>query len=206
MNSKWYISTLLVLLSLIGLTFGRSKVVNQEIVLQFSDTEATSGSGQGHVLAAITAKLQALGITDIEVLKNDEAQLSLRYYSDIDAQHIKEFLSNNDGLSLNLEELDELPFDFPEDELPETCSLVVLDLHEAKDVLSLKGKVAFELHQDYHKFLKVPGIPINTTTVIGGNVIDDLLYKVNRTIAIAIDNVSYTFPEVRAGPSLQIND
>jgi len=101
MNFKWYIGTLLVLLSLLGVNLGPTKVVNQEIVLQFSEAERVSGSVQGDVLAAITAKLQALGITEISILENDDAVLSIRYYSDIDAAHIQNLLSSNEELPLN---------------------------------------------------------------------------------------------------------
>lgn len=205
MNFKWYIGTLLVLLSLLGVNLGPTKVVNQEIVLQFSEAERVSGSVQGDVLAAITAKLQALGITEISVLENDDAVLSIRYYSDIDAAHIQNLLSSNEELPLNFKELDKLPFQFPEDKLPETCSLVVLDLHEAQDVLSLNGKFAFKVQQDYQKFSVTPGTPINTATVSVPKSADEVAYKVNKTIATALDTISFTFPEVRAGPIMAMN-
>ncbi len=201
MNSKWYISTLLVLLSLIGLISGQqTKVVNQKIVLQFADTDTTSGAAQDDALATITSKLQALGITDIEVLENTDAQLSLRYYSSIDAHQVKEFLSNSDELLLNLEELDKLPVDFPEDELPEMCSLVVLDLHEIEDGLNLNGKFAFESHKDDYELLKFPIAAGNMTGPVGQNYAYYVSYEFNNGVAISIDNITNIFPEVRAGP------
>jgi len=203
MNSKWYIGTLVVLLSLIGLTFDQTRVVNQKIVLQFSDTNTSSGTVHEDALATITAKLQALGITDIEVLENNDAQLSLRYFSTIGAQDIKQFLSNDEELLLSLEEFDKLPFDFPEDELPEICSLVVLDLHEIEDGLSLNGKFAYELNKDDREFLNAPVASGNIVPVLGNNYPYDLSFKINRTVIISINTGAYIFPEVRAGPILQ---
>lgn len=201
MNSKWYISTLIVLLALIGLNQEQTKVANQQIVLQFTDTGMPSTSTHDDALATITAKLQALGITDIEVVKDDSKQLSLQYYSDIDAQNVGEFLSEDGDLSLTFGDIDELPVDFPKDELPESCSLVVLDLQQrTDDILSLNGKLGFELNQDYKRFSDPVVLRFDNSVVLGQDAIQKVAYKINTVVAIAIDNTSRSIPEVRAGP------
>jgi len=201
MNSKWYISTLIIILALIGLNQEQTKVANQQIVLQFADEEKTSTAAHDDALATITTKLQALGITSIEIIDNDDTQLSIRYYSDIDALSVREFLSQDSELALSYRDIDQLPFDFPKDELPETCSLIVSDLQQqTDDGLGLNGKFAFELNQDYKRFSNPVVLQFNNSIILEQEAIVRVAYKINRVVAIAIDNTSYTIPEVRAGP------
>ncbi|WP_291864728.1 hypothetical protein [Maribacter sp.] len=201
MNTKWYIGTLIIILALIGLNQEQAKVANQQIVLQFTDVEMTSVANHDDALATITKKLQVLGVANIEIIENDSTQLSIRYYSDIDAISVKEFLSHDSELSLAYKDVDQLPFDFPKDKLPENYSLVVSDFQQqTDDGLSLNGKFAFELKQDYKRFSNPIVIQFNDSIVFKQDAIVLLAYKINRVIAIAIDNTSHAIPEVRAGP------
>lgn len=201
MNTKWYISTLIIILALIGLNQEQTKVANQQIVLQFTDIEMTSVTAHDDVLATITKKLQAFGIANIEIIENDDTQLSIRYYSDIDALSIGKFLSQDCQLALTYSGINQLPVDFPKDELPESCSIVVSDLQQqTDDGLGLNGKLAFELNQDYKRFSNPVVIPHNYLIVFEQDAIVQVAYKINKVIAIAIDNTSRTIPEVRAGP------
>ena len=202
MNTKWYIGTLIIILALIGLNQEQAKVANQQIVLQFTDVEMTSATVHDNALTTITKKLQALGIVEIEIIENDDRQLSIRYYSDIDALSVKEILSQDNELSVIYSDSDELPFDFPKDELPESYCLVVSDFHKQTDNgLSLNGKLAFELNQDYKRFSNpVVGIQFNNSVILNQDALVHVAYKVNRASAIAIDTTSDTIPEVRAGP------
>jgi len=200
MISKWYGCTLLVLISFIGLSFEQPKVVNQEIVLQFTAEEQCHDTLQQDVLATIIAKLKTLGVNEIEVLTNTNNRLSLRYFSAIHAQQVKELLTNASDIALHLENFDKLPLDFPEEESPEVYSLVVVDLQEASDVISLNGKLAFELGKDQQKLVVAPAIPVNPATVLGNNAVYEVSFKANRAIILALDFISHTFPEVRAGP------
>lgn len=206
MNTKWYISTLIIILALIGLNQEQTKVANQQIVLQFSDIEMTSVTAHDDALATITKKLQTFGIANIEIIENDDTQLSIRYYSDIDALSIGKFLSQDCQLALTYSGLDQLPIDFPEDKLPESCSIVVSDLQQqTDDGLGLNGKFAFELNQDYKRFSNPVVIPHNNLIVFEQDAIVQVAYKINKVIAIAIDNTSRTIPEVRAGPYVHGN-
>lgn len=206
MNTKWYISTLIIILALIGLNQEQTKVANQQIVLQFSDIEMTSVTAHDDAIATITKKLQTFGIANIEIIENDDTQLSIRYYSDIDALSIGKFLSQDCQLALTYSGLDQLPIDFPEDKLPESCSIVVSDLQQqTDDGLGLNGKFAFELNQDYKRFSNPVVIPHNNLIVFEQDAIVQVAYKINKVIAIAIDNTSRTIPEVRAGPYVHGN-
>lgn len=201
MNTKWYISTLIIILALIGLNQEQTKGANQQIVLQFTDVEMTSVTAHDDALATITKKLQTLGIANIEIIENDGTQLSIRYYSDIDALSVGEFLSQDSEFLLSYRDIDQLPSDFPKDKLPETFSLVVSDLQQQSDGgLGLNGKFAFELKQDCKRFSNPVVIQFNDSIVLDQDAIVRVAYKINRVIAIAIDNTSHNIPEVRAGP------
>jgi hypothetical protein len=201
MNTKWYISTLIILIALLGLNQEQTKVVNQQIVLQFADAETTSVNGYDDTLATITKKLQALGIANIEIIETNDAQLSIRYYSDIDASRIAEFLSKGSELPFTYKDIDQLPADLPKEQLPENYSIVVSDLHQqTDDGLGLNGKFAFELNQDYQRFSNLVFIPNSNSIILEPDTIVQVAYRMNSVIAIAIDNTSNSFPEVRAGP------
>jgi len=74
MNAKWYASTLIIILALLGLNQEQSKVANQQIVLQFVDEAMTSEATCDNALVSITKSLKALGIADIEVVESNYNQ------------------------------------------------------------------------------------------------------------------------------------
>jgi hypothetical protein len=206
MNTKWYISTLIIILALIGLNQGQTQVANQKIVLQFTDVEITSRSAHDSALATITKKLQALGIANIEIIEEGDKRLSIRYYSDIDALSVGKFLSQDGELVLSSNHSDQFPLEFPNDELPETCSLVVFDLHQQTDAgLSLNGRFAVQSNQSFKRFFTPVVLQLSNAIVFQQNTSADVAYKINRVVTIAIDNTSQTIPEVRAGPHVYGN-
>lgn len=204
MNAKWCVSTLFIILALFGLSQEQKKASNQQISLQFADVELASGTAHDDVLAVITKKLEVLGVDAIEIVENDGTQLSIRYYSDVDALSVKEFLSQeNHQLVLNEEEF---PSDSPNKELPENYNLVVSDLHQqADDGVTLNATLVVPQKHDDKTFSYPVVLPFSETIVFEQEAIVDTAFKINRTIAIAIENSSRTIPEVRAGPYVNGN-
>jgi hypothetical protein len=199
MNAKWCVSTLFIILALLGLSQEQKKASNQQILLQFVDVELASGTAHDDVLVAITKKLEVLGVDTIEIVENDGSQLSIRYYSDVDADSVKEFLSQENQLSLANEE--ESPSDSPKKELPETYNLVVSDLHQqAENGVTINATLVVPQKHDAKTFSHPVVLTFSETIVFEQDAIVDTAYKINTTIAIAIDNTSRTIPEVRAGP------
>ena len=204
MNAKWCISTLLIILALLGLSQEQTKASNQQILLQFIDVELASETAHDEVLTAITKRLKVLGIEAIEIIENDGKQVSIRYYSDVDALSVKKFLTQKNHLSLTYD--DEVPFDFPKEQLPEKYNLVVSDLHQQADNgLSLNGNLVLIHKQDYKRFSNPVILQYNNAIVFKQDTIVNVSFKINRNIAIAIDNTSQTIPEVRAGPNVYGN-
>lgn len=201
MNAKWCVSTLIIILALLGLSQEQTKASNQQILLQFTDVEFASENAHDEVLAAITKSLKVLGVDAIEIIENDGRQVSIRYYSDVDALSVKEFLTQENQLSLIYD--NELPLNFPKEQLPEKYNLIVSDLHQqAENGFNLIGNLVLIQKQDYDSFSNPVIIQFNDRTVFKQNAIVHVSFKINRNIAIAIDNTSQTIPEVRAGPSV----
>lgn len=199
MNAKWCVSTLFIILALLGLSQEQKKASNQQILLQFADVELVSKTAHDEILAVITKKLEVLGIHAIEIIENDGTQLSIRYYSDIDALSVKEFLSEENQLALTND--DNSPSDSPKEELPEKYSLVVSDLHQHVDNgVTLNATLVAVQKQDFNNLTNPVLLPFSNTVVFEQNAIVGTAFKINRTIAIAIDNTSQIIPEVRAGP------
>lgn len=200
MNSKWCISTVLIILAFIGLNQEQSRIVNQQIILQFADAEMIRKTVVDDALATVTETLELLGISNIEILENNN-HLTIRYYSDYDVFKVGEFLTENSEFSIEYGEIDQHPSNFPKDKLPESCSLVVSDIQQkTNDGLGLNGKLAFESNVDYKQYSNPVSFKINTSLSLEQNVIVQVAYKVNKNSAIAIENTSDTTPEVRAGP------
>jgi len=203
MNRKWYIGTLLLILAFIGLNQEQNKIANQQILLQFTDAETTSVSGHDDVLVTVTKKLEALGVADIQVIKNEDRQISIRYYSDIDALQIGNFLSQDNRPSLAHTKVDDLPEDYPEDKLPKSCSLVVSDIQQqANDAFNLNGKFSPELNQDYKCNSELVFLQFNNAIVFNQDTNTREAYKTNRQVILKVSNISYAIPEVRAGPRI----
>lgn len=201
MNAKWYASTLLIILAVLGLSQEQTKVANQQIVLEFTNVEATSLAVCEDALIAITKKLNTLGITDLEVVENSNKQLSIRYFSDIDALSVKDFLSQDVGVSVSFDDVNQFPFETPKEEFPEGYNIVVSDLQQQQnDGLGLNGKYAFELKQEYKRFFNPVILQFNEAIGLENDAYVAVALKTNRVVTIAIDTTSHTIPEVRAGP------
>ncbi|MDP5062487.1 MAG: hypothetical protein NWP64_11265 [Maribacter sp.] len=199
MNAKWCVSTLFIILALLGLCQEQKKASNQQILLQFADVELASETAHDEILAVITKKLEVLGVDAVQIIENDGRQLSIRYYSDVDADSVKAFLSRENQLSILNEE--ELPSDYPKEQLPEKYNLVVSDLHQqAENGVTINATLVVPQKHDAKTFSHPVVLPFSENILFEQNTIVDTAYKINRTIAIAIDNTSRTIPEVRAGP------
>ena len=204
MNAKWCVSTLIIILAFLGLSQEQTKVSNQQISLQFTAVELASENAHDEVLAAITKRLKVLGVDAIEIIENDGRQLSIRYYSDVDAISVKAFLSQENQLSLTNEE--ELPSDYPKEQLPEKYNLVVSDLQQQADSsITINGTLVSIQNQDDDRFSNPVILQFNNAIVSKQDATVQLAFKINTVIAIAIDNTSQTIPEVRAGPYVYWN-
>ncbi len=203
MKAKWCFSTLIVILALFGVCQDQTAVPNQQIILQFADTEVTSDEFKS-ALAIVKRQLQTLGVTNIQVRKQDDGGLTISYYSTTDVAVIKRVLSNEEkvkfGYATNGQGDDQNKF--PADKKSNSYNLDVYEIQRGADASTgFGGKYVFELKQEYDRFSN-PNLYTYLPKIDAGekDKTVKVAYKINRNIAIAIDNTSHNIPEVRAGP------
>jgi len=196
MQLKWYISVLVIVLTLLGVGQYQIAAPNQEIVVQFSK-EVSSEKTQDAIII-VKKQLQSAGVDNIQVY-NEDSGLRITYYSAKDVESIKELLSmsnlkldfassnksnksseeNSNIYNLDVYEIHkgneyDLDFDgFVLEQKPENPRYSGPNLYFSKEEIDIK---------DRHRFTEVK-------------------FVIQRNIAIAIDNTSHKIPEVRAGPA-----
>ena len=198
MNGNRYVSAFLIILALLaGLSQEQKKASNQQILLQFVDGELASETAQDEVLVVIKQKLQVLGVHAIQIIENDARQLSIRYYSDVDADSVKAFLSQETQLGLVGE--NDSSSDAPEEKVPEKYHLIVSEIHLQFDCnFTLNGALVSNQKQKHNSFSFPALLPFETSFGFKGEYVTDLVHTTERNDAI--DKTSHNIPEVRAGP------
>lgn len=195
MKLKWYLSALVIALTLLGVGQHQISVPNQEIVLQFSD-EVSSDIAK-ETLLIVQSQLQSIGAEKIHTQEVDGG-LRITYYSSADVTVIKQLLSNK-----NLE-LGYTSSASSQEPLKENTKRFDLDVFEIQKTNN------FDLDLDGIVLDQKPENPryLNSNFYISFEEIDikerhsDLKrkYIIQRDIALAIKNTSHKIPEVRAGP------
>ncbi|WP_298905041.1 hypothetical protein [uncultured Psychroserpens sp.] len=201
MNAKWYISALILVLTLLGGVASNQQdaVPNQEIVLQLASDDVSSYDTHSTIVF-IKQKLQAANVQNIEVQEQQEGQLKISYYSSSDVASIKALLSEDKTLSINYFNESQQGRKFPKEDTV-VYNVDVYEIQQGDDLSGIEGKLALETKAENDRFS-------NPYVFLSSKKIDDkalnrivkVAYKFNKHIAIAIDNGSYKIPEVRAGP------
>ena len=203
MRIKKYISAIVILLALLGVVHQQqSTLPNQEIVLQFNNVDLTSEDVQNTILL-VEKELHSIGVNDFQVKENENGRLKITYYSDADVDLIKRILSNRIRSELGNSDDEEEPSDFPFEENPITYNLDVNKIHNGNDTDSgLEGITLQEFKPEAARFY-TPKIVSSALQINSykATAISSVAFKVNKTIAIAINDPLRNIPEVRAGPS-----
>ncbi|APY10527.1 hypothetical protein BWZ22_04405 [Seonamhaeicola sp. S2-3] len=201
MNAKWYFSTLIIALTLLGVCQKQVSVPNQEIVMDFVDANVTSEDVQT-AIANVKEQLQEVGAVNIKVLKEKNGTLKISYYSKVNVTNVKKLLSKDNYwlfgyASNNQGEKDSQP---SKNKLKD-YNLDVYEIKTSQESSSLNGKCVLEIKHDYDRFTK-PNLysPFQKDFVSELNCSIKVAYKINSNIAIALDDTSNKKPEVRAGP------
>ena len=203
MKLRWYISTLILILTLLGVVdYQQTSDPNQEIVLQFTNTEVSSDDAQ-NTIANIKEQLESLGVDNIQVSEEENGKLIITYYSDIDAASVKETLNKDLRLTLNTSNQGEngTHSNFPLDKTSSSYNLDVYDIQkDSGSGWDLNGTFISEVKPEGNRFSN-PNFYVSIDDIESREIAEKLAYKTHCNIAIAIDNISYKIPEVRAGPT-----
>ena len=202
MRTRWYLSTLIIFLTLLGaICHQGSSVPNQEIVLQFANNDITLDEAQ-IAITTVKEQLQTIGADNILVQEQGEGRLKITYYSNTDVASIKKILSKEKEVALKYaaHHHHEIPVEAPSDKTPMSYNLDIYEIQDESDVYDLGGKLAIEIKAEHERCFN-PNVFLNIEVKdVNDHLIINTAYKLNRSIAIAIDHNTRTIPEVRAGP------
>lgn len=203
MNFRWYISTLIISLTLLGVVNQQQiSEPNQEIVLQFTNAEVSSDDAH-NTIANLKKQLEDLGANNILVTSGgDKGKLIITYYSDVDVAKIKKTLSKSEKLALNTgnQDQNQEQSDFPLDGNSSSYNLDVFEIQKDSDSgWDLNGTYVAELKPEGNRFSN-PSIYAFIDSIEVRKITEKVAYTTHYNIALAIDNTSYKIPEVRAGP------
>jgi hypothetical protein len=199
MKLKWYISILILFLTFLGIGQHQIIVPNQEIVVQFAD-EVSSDEAQ-NTLAIVKKQLLNIGADNIRVSKNEEGELIISYYSNLDIERIKNILSEEDQLELGIvQNQQESDSKLPSKDNQNKYSFDVFNIQiETNSDWDFNGTNVLELKPEGNWFSK-PKVYAKTNEFNFQDRVSKVTFIVYYRIAIAIDNTSHNVPDVRAGP------
>lgn len=202
MMKKWYISTLVILLTVLGVLCEQQiSVPNQEIVLEFTNA-AISTEETKTTLELVKKQLQELGVENIHVKELNSGKLKITYFSETDVALIKETLSKEKKIDLDYADFQGNKNQIPVDENSTAYNLDVYEIQKGNDTdWGFNGKYVLEIKPKSDRFF-YPKVytAFNKIAVRNKTSKQKVTFKINRHIAIAIDNTSRNIPEVRAGP------
>jgi len=204
MKKRWYISTLVVILTFLGvICHEQVSLPNQQIVLQFANTETTSNQAQ-KIIAIVKKQLQELGVHNIQVAKIENGSLRISYYSEADVARIKETFSKEKNIVLDYSTFnqDEIPVKPPSDKDSFSYDLDVYEIDNGDGSESgLNGKYVLEPKPKNDRFFN-PNVYLSSSAieVSQKDSLVKVAYKIRRNITISIDDTLHKIPEVRAGP------
>ncbi|MFT5849010.1 hypothetical protein [Psychroserpens sp.] len=202
MNSRWYISILIITLTFLGsiASTQQTAMPNQKIVLQFS-SENVSTEDTLNTITSVKQQLQTAGVNDIKVQALQNGQLKITYYSNSDVDSIKSLLSNESALDLGYLSQDHNQSNTPSKEKTIQYNFDVYEIHQGHDITESDNQLALEIKVENDRLINpnVLGVDDSEPSDSKDNQVM-VAYKYSRAIAIAINHIAYKIPEVRAGP------
>ncbi len=199
MKAKWCLSAIIFILTLLGVVNQQqSPVPNQEIILQFTDSELNSNE-VAFTLSSIKKQLNLLGVKDLKVEKGSlKGQLKLSYYSNISVVQVQNKLSKSKAQNLQLpkqskhQEKESIAYNIDVYDIQNTSNYSS-DL-DGKFILEskLKNERSFQTNYSF--------LTAQVYSKLQDGVVN-VAYKVSHTIFIDIEEALHTIPEVRAGPN-----
>jgi len=205
MNSKWYIGTLILVFCVLGISRQQLKATpNQEIVLQFS-SEAIDDSVAHSAIANVKKQLEAIGVTEVNILDAEKGILKITYYSNLEVSAIKHLLSAKKQATLGYvfpSETSANGTGFPSEEKNTAYELQVFELQQGNDLdAGLSGKFALESRSDKDRFSNPNyAVGLSETTKKLHASLNVRMLPSSYSNTIAFTDLFLRIPEVRAGP------
>ena len=202
MIARWCISVLIFGLTLFGVVSQQQiAVANQKIVLQFQNPNLTSKQTK-NTIAHVKQQLQVLGVTNIQVLSQDNERLKITYHSNIDSKRIKEILSKDRSLTLqHASSHKKDSSSFPFNDIDVSYNLDVYEIQKGHNSgWDFDGAIAIEAELKSDRFLDPNNFYIQNISFQNHDNLIKLAYKICIQITLQISDPLHIIPEVRAGP------
>ncbi|MFT4697064.1 MAG: hypothetical protein ACI9SJ_000180 [Flavobacteriaceae bacterium] len=196
MKLKWYLSTFIIILALSGASLEQYSNPNQEIVVQFNNSEVSLFETQ-NTIAIVKKLLQDFGVDNIKVHEEVNGTLKITYHSDVDVASIKELFSSKKNIDFGISSNNSTDSsNFPSNEY----QLDVNEIQKSNETDSDFNGTVVDVRQKSERFFNPAVKSINSFEVSDRNSIEKVAYIIQNKIAIAIDHSTHNIPEVRAGP------
>ena len=198
MKSKLHFGILILLITFLIRYLENPVAPNQQILVQFSDTEIKAND-TAKTIQAITSKLYAVGVEQVQVGQDQNGHLKITYYSTASAKEIQSLLSDSDSFKLAYGFTDEHSDKAPAEE---TYKLDVSEIHESNNSTDwdFDDVRIVEHNQKSDRFNTIK------KNALGYQIHSDLISEWTKVALstnndkLFVDNHSYIIPEVRAGP------
>ena len=198
---KHYISILIVAISILGIVSQRQiDLPNQEIVVQFDNSDITTEEVDG-IINSIKIQLQELGVEEINVSDDNLGELKITYYTNADVSSIKNKLSKNGSIKVDLNEKSPKNKNKTHSNNNLSYNLDVYEIQESNTDWGFNGINVLNIDYKSDQLFN-PNSQLSTYSVIinNDNSVTRETYKVLRSIAFSITEIPHKIPEVRAGP------
>ncbi|MBU2930223.1 hypothetical protein [Winogradskyella psychrotolerans] len=201
MKTKLHFGLLIILLAFLGTYLEQYTQPNQQIVIQFSDTEISPEDTE-NAIEVIQNKLQSIGVTHIQIGQRNEGQLRIVYHSTTDVGYIQKALFNVEDLNIAYNSTQNQSDKFPTNKDFKDYELNISEIKTSNTInWDFERTQVVEIHNKTDRFLYSK---TNSSGHHYHNIEHHFTSKVavfiNNSETIVIDAISYIIPEVRAGP------
>ena len=201
MKTKWYISTVIIVFTLLAICHTNISLPNQEIVVKFNDDEVTNDQSQ-NAIASIKQQLQDFGVDNIQVRQVSNGNFRIVYHSSVAVESIKMALSSSENITKDISSFNLNHQKQSSDNNQKHYNLDVYEIQGISVDFDLTGSLTLETKYVYDRL--VNSIDYSNVVDVNETIGDETLqidFKRNRAIVLTIENTSHAIPEVRAGPN-----
>ena len=201
MKTKWYISTFIIVFTLLGICHTNISLPNQEIIVEFNDDKVTNDQSQ-NAIASIKQQLQDFGVDNIQVRQVSNGNFRIVYHSSVAVESIKMALSSSENITKDISSFNLNHQKQSSDNNQKHYNLDVYEIQGISVDFDLTGSLTLEPKYVYDRL--VNSIDYSNVVDVNETIGDETLqidFKRNRAIVLTIENTSHAIPEVRAGPN-----
>lgn len=195
MRNKWYLYTFIIALAILGISLEQNTVPNQEILIKF-DTSQSSVHNTQDAIALVKSKLENVDVSNIKVEKLIDGTLKLSYYSDLEVSEIQEIFSETS----NSQAYTTTPDHYPTDDGADYYKLDIYKIQDTSDFDGPAGHIIEPKSETTRATSFDTYAAFNNQQVREENSNTHTTYTLYRYNAIALENIQYRIPQVRAGP------